>query len=117
VDLLAVEQMNVSLSTQMARFIRGKVKRGEYTNISEVVRDAVRRMQEMDAAREERTRMAEFESGVTAGQHSEMRRSVQRGIQDIEAGRYEEYDADGLRRLARELVDQSSRKTNRRTKK
>ena len=36
--------MNISLSPQMARFIRGKVKNGEYTNMSEVVRDAVRRM-------------------------------------------------------------------------
>jgi putative addiction module CopG family antidote len=35
--------MNISLSPQMTRFIRGKVKAGEYTDASEVVRDAVRR--------------------------------------------------------------------------
>jgi len=43
---MAIEQMNISLSPQMARFIRGKVKTGQYSNISEVVRDAVRHMQE-----------------------------------------------------------------------
>ena len=32
------------MSPKMARFIRGKVKRGGYTNASEVVRDAVRRI-------------------------------------------------------------------------
>ena len=34
------------MSPKMARFIRGKVKRGGYTNASEVVRTALRRMQE-----------------------------------------------------------------------
>jgi putative addiction module CopG family antidote len=43
---MPIEQMNISISPQMARFIRDKVKKGEYINISEVVRDAVRRMQE-----------------------------------------------------------------------
>jgi putative addiction module CopG family antidote len=47
---MPVEQMNISLSPHMARFIRGKVKRGEYMNSSKVVRDAVGRMQESDAA-------------------------------------------------------------------
>ncbi len=46
---MAVEQMNISLSPKMARFIRRKVKTGSYTNISEVVRTAVRRMQEEEA--------------------------------------------------------------------
>src|ERR1035441_2999441 len=32
---MAVEQMNLSLSPRMARFIRGKVKNGEDTNMSE----------------------------------------------------------------------------------
>src|ERR1035441_658927 len=46
---MAVEQMNISISPKMAKFIRGKVKAGGYTNISEVVRTAVRRMQEEEA--------------------------------------------------------------------
>ena len=48
---MPIEQMNISLPPKMARFIRGKVKAGQYTNASEVVRDAVRHMQEAEAAR------------------------------------------------------------------
>jgi putative addiction module CopG family antidote len=50
---MPIEQMNISLPPKMARFIRGKVKAGDYTNASEVVRDAVRHMQEAEAARKE----------------------------------------------------------------
>jgi hypothetical protein len=39
-----------------------------------------------------------------------IRRSVQRGIKDIEAGRSEEFDADGLRGLGKESVARSVRK-------
>ncbi|MGH9326126.1 MAG: type II toxin-antitoxin system ParD family antitoxin [Terriglobia bacterium] len=106
---MPVEQMNVSLSSQMARFIRNKVKSGEYTNASEVVRDAVRRMQESEMARRERS-PAEFESQLTKSQREGIRRDVGQGISEIESGRYEEYDAEGLRGLAKELVDASARK-------
>lgn len=108
--------MNVSLSPQMARFIRGKVKDGEYTNVSEVVRDAIRRMQEMDTARLERAQLAELEASLSPRQKSGIKRSIRKGLQDIEGGRHEDYDAAGLRALARELVDQSAKKTYRRTK-
>jgi putative addiction module CopG family antidote len=106
---MPVEQMNISLSPQMARFIRGKVKSGEYTNASEVVRDAVRRMQEGDVAKKERA-LAEFESHLTKSQRDGIRRGVEEGIKDIDEGHYEEYDAGGLRDLAKELVDASARK-------
>jgi len=79
----------------MARFIRGKVKKGEYTNISEVVRDAVRRLQEAEAAK------------------AETLLRVRQGLKDIDSGRYEEFDAAGLRGLATTLVGASVRKTRR----
>jgi len=52
---VAIEQMNISLSPHMARFIRGKARKGEYTNMSEVVRDAVRRLQEDETVKSART--------------------------------------------------------------
>lgn len=100
---MAIEQMNISLSPQMARFIRDKVKKGEYTNISEVVRDAVRRMQEAEATRRARALLGDFESSLTQSERAGIRRGVEEGIRDIEEGRYEEFDADGLRGLAKEL--------------
>jgi len=107
---MPVEQMNVSLSPQMARYIRGKVKKGEYTNASEVVRDAVRRLQAAEAAGRERALLSDFETHLSESEREGIRRGVQRGIADIEAGRFEEYDVDGLRGLAKELVARSVRK-------
>jgi len=72
----------------MARFIRGKVKAGQYTNASEVVRDAVRHMQEAEAVRKEQ---------LTASEYKDIRQRVQQGVKDFEEGRYEEFDEDGLR--------------------
>jgi Arc/MetJ-type ribon-helix-helix transcriptional regulator len=66
-----------------------------------VVRDAVRRLQAEERARNERALLADFEAGLPQSEHDDIRRSVQRGIRDIEAGRFEEYDADGLRGLVK----------------
>jgi len=113
---MALEQMNISVPPKMARFIRGKVKDGQYTNASEVVRDAVRHMQEAEAARNERALLADFESHLPVSEREDIRRSVRRGIGDIEAGRFEDHDAEGLRGLAAELVAGSTRKQASRTK-
>ena len=107
---MPIEQMNISLPPKMARFIRSKVKDGQYTNASEVVRDAVRHMQETEAARSERALLADFEAHLPAGERKDIRRSVKRGIQDIDAGQFEEYGAEGLRGLTRELVSASVKK-------
>jgi hypothetical protein len=45
--------------------------------------------------------LADFEMHLSESEREDIGRSVQRGIDDIEAGRFEEYDADGLRGLAR----------------
>jgi len=100
----------------MARFIRGKVKGGHYTNISEVVRDAIRHMEQADAARMSRARIEDFEAGLTGRQRASIRRGVRRGILDIEAGRYEMHDTAGLRRVAKDLVSASANKLARRSK-
>ena len=46
--------MNVSLSSELERFIRDNVSNGRYKSASEVVRDAVRLLQESDQQRRER---------------------------------------------------------------
>src|ERR1019366_2851754 len=99
---MPIEQMNISLPPKMARFIRGKVKDGQYTNASEVVRDAVRHMQEAEAARNDRALLADFESHLPVSEREDIHRSVRRGIRDIEAGRFEEHNEEGLRLLAAE---------------
>ncbi len=107
---MPIEQMNISLSPQMARFIRDRVKKGDYTNVSEVVRDAVRHMQEVEAVKRQRALLVDLESGMTRNERIGVRYRVRQGIQDIDAGRYEEYEADALTSLAEELVATSVKK-------
>lgn len=65
---------NVNLTDQQAEFIRQRVASGDYNNASEVVRDALRLLK----AREE-----EYETRLDA-----LRAELQKGFDDIEAGRY-----------------------------
>ncbi len=53
-------------------------------------------------------------SFLPADERATARRRVQRGIKDIEEGRFEDFDAVGLRNLASELVADSMKKLNRR---
>ena len=43
-----MDQMNVSITDQLAGYVRKKVKSGRYNNASEVVREALRRMEDDD---------------------------------------------------------------------
>jgi putative addiction module CopG family antidote len=96
--------------------MRSKVKDGQYTNASEVVRDAVRHMQENEAARSERALLTDFEARLPVAEREDIQRSVKRGMNDIEAGRFEDYDAEDLRRLTRRLVAVSVKKRASRAK-
>ena len=54
--------MHVNLSKEMEAFIQDKVATGFYGNATEVIRDAVRRMQDEDA------RIAAFRAAVDEGE-------------------------------------------------
>jgi antitoxin ParD1/3/4 len=43
--------MNVSLTPELDRFVAGKVESGRYTSASEVIREALRLLEEHDRAR------------------------------------------------------------------
>lgn len=53
--------MHVNLSPEMEGFIKGKVANGFYGNATEVIRDAIRRMQA------EESRMAAWQSAIMLG--------------------------------------------------
>jgi putative addiction module CopG family antidote len=100
---MAVEQMNISISPQMAKFIRGKVKAGGYTNISEVVRTAVRRMQEEESREARLARLAadDILDELSDADKRSIRERVQAGFEAIERGEYTDYAGrEGLGRLA-----------------
>jgi antitoxin ParD1/3/4 len=46
--------MNISLTPKLENFVKGKVRSGDYNNASEVIREALRALQERDAAQKAR---------------------------------------------------------------
>jgi antitoxin ParD1/3/4 len=66
--------MNVSLTPQLEDMINSKVESGQYNSASEVVREGLRLLQERDLTREEKLRW--------------LRGEIEKGIDDLEAGRY-----------------------------
>ena len=95
--------MNVSMTDHLASYVRKKVKSGRYNNASEVVRDAVRRMEEQEA-REARLAQPAAElmlADLAGDQRESIRRLVRKRLETAKAGDFVEYAGrDGLRRLA-----------------
>lgn len=87
--------MNVSLTPQLEKLVNQKVASGRYGSASEVVREALRLLEER-----EQFRHAQIE---------ELKREVQVGVRALDGGRWVPFDrkaveaikAEGRRRLAR----------------
>jgi antitoxin ParD1/3/4 len=95
--------MNVSITDRLAGYVRKKVKSGRYNNASEVVREALRRMEDEDArtVRLAKPTAEDILTDLTAQQLDGIRSRVRAGIESMEAGRYREYDGrEGLKELA-----------------
>jgi putative addiction module CopG family antidote len=101
---MPVEQMNISLPPKMARFIRGKVKAGDYTNASEVVRDAVRHMQEVEAAKKDRHALAAI------GDPDDAVAAVREGYAAMRRGDYTDIDGDAELKAYLDDVRERARK-------
>src|ERR1035438_5940314 len=87
---------------RLAGYVRKKVKSGRYNNASEVVREALRRMEDEDAKtlRLARPTAEDVLSDLTAQQLEDIRRRVRSSIDSIEAGEYREYEGrEGLKKL------------------
>jgi antitoxin ParD1/3/4 len=98
-----MDQMNVSITDRLAGYVRKKVKSGRYNNASEVVREALRRMEDEDerAVRLAKPTAEDILTDLTAQEVEGIRRRVRASIESIDAGEYTEYEGrEGLRRLA-----------------
>ncbi len=117
---MAVEQMNISISPEMARFIRRKVKAGSYTNASEVVRTAVRRMQEEEAREAKLANHAASAllDELTDAERTSIRERVRAGFAAIERGEYSDYTGrHGLARLAAAVKSRGRKRLAEKTRK
>ncbi len=81
--------MEVALTKDLEELIAEQVASGRYPSPGEVVRDALRLFQEMLLLRERKL--------------DALRQDVQIGIQALEDGDYDEYDAEDMRSLAAEV--------------
>jgi antitoxin ParD1/3/4 len=98
-----MDQMNVSITDQLAGYVRRKVESGRYNNASEVVREALRRMEDDDerALRLGKPTADDILTDLTEEQLDGIRRRVRASIEGMEAGRFFEYEGrEGLKRLA-----------------
>jgi antitoxin ParD1/3/4 len=96
-------QMNVSITDKLAGYVRKKVKSGRYNNASEVVREALRRMEDEDqrALRLAKPAAQDILTDLTEEQLDGIRRRVRTGIESIEGGKFLEYRGrKGLKKLA-----------------
>lgn len=82
--------MNVSLTPELESLVNNKVKTGLYNSASEVVREALRLLEEQDRIREIRL--------------GELRKEIMKGVEDIRAGRYVELETEeDYRRFAEQV--------------
>lgn len=95
--------MNVSVTDHLAGYVKKKVQSGRYNNASEVVREALRRMEGED----ERTlRLAKPSAedilmNLNEEQIAGIRLSVRSAMESIENGDFNEYEGvEGLKDLA-----------------
>src|SRR6266566_8213539 len=116
---LSMDQMNVSITDQLAGYVRKKVKTGRYNNASEVVREALRRMEDADerALRLAKPSAEDILTDLTEEQLDGIRQRVRASIEGIEAGKFLEYQgregleklADGVKARGRQLLARQAR--------
>ena len=76
--------MNISLTPELAKIIRDKVKSGLYSNASEVVREAVRSLDSGDAIRKL--------------QIAHLQQLLKPGLREADQGIYAEYSLEKIRK-------------------
>jgi antitoxin ParD1/3/4 len=113
---ILMDQMNVSITDHLAGYVRARVKSGRYNNASEVVREALRRMEEADqrALRIAAPTVEDVLTDFTANQTEAIRRRVLDSIGEDERGEYTEYEGRaGLEALAADVVARGRERFNR----
>jgi antitoxin ParD1/3/4 len=107
-----MDQMNVSITDHLAEYVRARVKSGRYNNASEVIREALRRMEDDDqrALRMAAPTVEDVLTDLPAIQIEGIRKRVLESIAEIERGEYTEYEGRaGLAELAAGVKERGRR--------
>ncbi len=84
--------MNVSLTPELEKLVNEKVASGQYQTASEVVREGLRLLEERDEIREMKL--------------EKLRREIDIGIKQADAGRTKPLDVEDMKRRIREYAAQ-----------
>ncbi len=74
--------MNVSLTPELEKIVAERVTSGRYASASEVIREALRLLEERD-------------------QLNQLREEVRRGLEQLDQGRHQPFDEQALNRVKR----------------
>lgn len=87
--------MNVNLTPELEKYVKTKIKTGLYNSASEVVRDALRLLEEQDRFKEIKLQM--------------LREEIQKGIAELDAGQVSKLTMADIKRLGREKAKKPTR--------
>ena len=83
--------MNVSLTPQLENYVKQKVEAGMYNSVSEVMREALRLLEERDALKEMKL--------------AALRRDIQEGISELDRGEGTPLDMSAIKTKARAMKE------------
>jgi antitoxin ParD1/3/4 len=89
VSWLEVTAMNVSLTPQLEAFVKQKVETGMYNSASEVIREALRLLEEHDA--------------LQAAKREALRKDLRAGLASLDGGEGRALDVEAIKAKGRRL--------------
>jgi len=86
--------MNVSLTSELENFVKAKVATGMYNSVSEVMREALRMMEERDA--------------MQAVKLEALRHDINQGLRSIEQGQSKPLDIESIKAEGRSQLQRNA---------
>lgn len=88
--------MNISLTNELEEFVHEKVQTGRYLSASEVVREALRLL-------EERDKLKEFKI-------KQLQEDLKSALDELDRGESVQFDADRIKAKGRQLLEEKGKK-------
>lgn len=86
--------MNISLTPKLENYVKHKVEAGLYNSASEVMREALRLLEERDALKEMKLEA--------------LRHDIKAGVSELEEGKGSAFDMDAIKLKARALKEKNA---------